>query len=233
MDETAQLSYDSGFDIQPTLFEIYIDEINVTETAIPNRYRTKAVQDGVTLTRRVEDLYAVLYTYASDIGDRVKKTEFDLETLVDLGFLLRVMEHKFDELRKDLKARKEIVGKLVAYVAYQNALAADANGTKVDMTVRGQLAIGIPEQRMSASPPKKGSPEYNTFLRSLGISEEMIKDQILVPAWKGIETLVSKLTMEGRKLPPGLGKTYPQFKTTFRRQPESEIAFSDDSTDTD
>ena len=53
--------------------------------------------------------------FLREIAKRVKKEEFSIEESIDIGFLLRECEKYLDEMRKDFKAHKEMIGKVTCY----------------------------------------------------------------------------------------------------------------------
>ena len=112
-------------------------------------------------------------------------------------------------------AAKDLAGKIIALQLLQSAESVNSEGEDV---VRGDFAIAIPDLKMEAALPKKGTPEYEAFLSHFGISAKTAELGVLKPDWKAIGKLVTKAAQDGVKFPPGLGKKYPKYTATFRRR---------------
>lgn len=162
------------------------------------------------LKAEVDDIWARLYAFGQSamVKARSKDDSYLQSVLVDLGFLFRELENRFDEERKDAKARKELIGKLIAFNAMQTAGDVD--------TIRGELATGTPDVSMIADLPKKGTPEYNMLATALNVPTDAL--QFLRLDWKAITAYVTELMAQGKKVPAGLNKTRPVYATTFRRK---------------
>jgi hypothetical protein len=155
------------------------------------------------------------YDHWSILVDKMRKNILDKEQLADVGYLLRQGEKLLDDWRKDCKAAKELAGKIIALQILQSAESLSGEGEDV---ARGDIAIAIPDLKMEAELPKKGTPEYEAFLGHFGVNAGTAELGILKPDWKAIGKLVTDAAQDGKKFPPGLGKKYPRYTATFRRR---------------
>lgn len=159
--------------------------------------------------RLVEDLdslkrlHSVMYDHASPIVDKVKTREFSSKELADLGFLFREMETLLDDWRKDSKARKELISKLLCL----QLVKADTD------IVRGDLCRAQVDMKMRPEWPEIGSEEYFDLLHHFGIDPN---DPIRI-SWKGLEDLCTKLFEQGKPLPPGMKNPKADWLCKFTR----------------
>lgn len=134
-----------------------------------------------------------------------------LEDLVDLGFLFKEMEVVLDDWRKDCKAFKELVEKVVGLRA---AISDDPNS----LTIRGKLTTATVNISMVADMPKPGSLEYAALCRYLKIPDELAESGVMRPHWKHLNDLLSQRLTEGKSAPAGLKNQRSKFSLTFRKR---------------
>jgi hypothetical protein len=160
------------------------------------------------LLEKTRSLHQKLYLFGQEVMEQAKSNRYAQTERVDLGFLFRELEQIHDEDRKDAKARKELLGKLIAF----NAMQTDGD---VD-SIRGELATGIPDVSMIVELPKRDSAEYTALVNHLGVPQSVLS--LLKLDWTAVCAHVTQCAENGRKPPPGLEKSRPIYSTTFRRK---------------
>lgn len=189
------------------------------------------VQDGLDAFNGVMDLLHRLYPFLSSTEDRLKAGKYTLSQLADTGFILRNLEKRFDDLRKECSKKKDLVSRVLG-VAVAKTVAEAGGDEKIKKSmasIRGEISRATPGVTIQAMTPKRGSGEYIAFMTSLGVPKEVIDKGILDARWNGVAELATELTKAGKKLPPGLGKTMPSYTATYTRLPDSPIGGGDDS----
>lgn len=158
---------------------------------------------------RCLDVYAEYYGAMSSLSPQLKAQEFDNGQLCDIGYLCRDMEKKFDELRKEAKARQELSGSMLAF----NITKASVEDPNIDPTARGQYSTGTPDCRIQAKLPKKDTPEYFAIFEWLvhhkvcGIIAEKMLDLAAEQSTSIAEELYQQL---GKVLCKELTETFSQ-----------------------
>ena len=132
--------------------------------------------------------------------------------IADVGFLCREMENIYDELRKEVKARKELAGRIIAEESARRV----TQDPSAEMNVRGTLCTAQPDVKLIPSIPRPGSPEYERLCQHFGVAEEFAGLGVIRYHFNTMVDYLAKLMAEGRPLPDGIVKTYSQFTTVFR-----------------
>lgn len=166
---------------------------------------------------KLVDLHHDILTHLLHVTALIKKSDYSKEDLCDIGFLCREFESLLDDFRKDMKARKEMTGKIIAMQLMKESLS-DLDATD---SVKGKLARGTATLRMQAALPKQGTDEYTDLLDFFYVPRLAIGDGILKLNWKSVEEMATKLAEEGKPLPPGITKTYPVYSTIFTKLKKS------------
>lgn len=162
----------------------------------------------------VRMLYNLVYGFLSKNNELLKSRTLSNEELCDFGFFCRELEKIFDELRKEVKARKELCGQIIAYRLTQASLA----DPTIKMKVEGQFATGSPDVKMEAALPKKFTDEYYQLTDYFNVPRKVAETGILDLDWKMVGKFLTKLAQDGKKIPEGFGKQYPKFTTTYRKR---------------
>lgn len=140
-----------------------------------------------------------------------------LGELVDLGWAMREIHDAADDLRKEAKAKMELVGRVVAMRAAQ----ADVNNEGIG-TIHGRVASGLPDVRTEPKIPRPGTPEYLALCEYFGIPRDVAEAGVLAPHYVKLGEWVSNLNRDAKPLPPGLLGTYPKFVTRFTKRRDGE-----------
>jgi hypothetical protein len=162
----------------------------------------------------LEIWHHTFYDFILTLTETVKAKACSLEQMCDIGYLLREMEARLDELRKEVKARKELVGRIIAFEKTTQQI----SDPSIELVVRGTLAIGQPDVKMQRVLPKFGTPEFLAFTDFCGIPREYAEAGVVKISWKGMTEHVTKLMSEGKEVPPGLGQEIPFYYVTYRRR---------------
>lgn len=146
-----------------------------------------------------------------DVLQGVRENSYTLETLCDMGWMCRQIEAVSDELRKESKARKELIGRLLSY---RKVTQCQLDGG--ELTVHGKKACAMPNVRHELLPPKAGSAEYDAMCKHFGISEDAKKTKCVQFHYKYLGEYATHLATQGRNLPDGVMTPLTVFTTTFR-----------------
>ncbi len=175
----------------------------------------KTIKRAQKLYEKFVDIHTDVYNYLSETNDEVKGIKLSLGDLVDMGYLCREIEKFMEELRKEIKFRKELCGKVISLaIAKQNL----NDPGKVVERIEGELATGTPDVKLQAKLPNRGTEEFHKLLEFLDIPKEMAESKCFKLSWNGMTDLVTQLAEEGKPLPPGVEKSWPIYTTTFRRR---------------
>ena len=153
-----------------------------------------------------------------EVQSGIKAEAFDRADQVDLGWCFREIEKMCDELRKEFKSRKELIGKVLALRIAEEAMndMGSLSGEK-SMTVHGEFASGIPDVSQSASLPRPDTADYVALCKYLGIiDEDLVGSGVVRFSYTSLSDLVTRLAAEGKPLPDGIAKTYSVYSTIFR-----------------
>lgn len=146
--------------------------------------------------------------------DQARSGTFSLEQIVDLAFLNREIESLLDDWRKDVKARKELYGKIVGAALIKRA-AADA--TDAEDLVRATLCRGKVDIKVRPKLPPKGSDEYMELCRHFGLPEDLMTEGAIRFSWKEMGEYCTRLAQEGKPMPDGISETYTDVVLTTTR----------------
>lgn len=156
------------------------------------------------LTEEIISLHTTFYDVIVPITARIKKGDYDIQTLADMGFLFREGEKTLDDWRKDCKSRKELIGYLLCKLLIEL-------GTDI---AKGELCRAQIDLKMRPEMPKVGSQEWYELNNHYGIDPDNTPVRL---SWKGIEVECSRLTEEGKQLPPGMTNPKAQFSCKYTR----------------
>jgi len=135
------------------------------------------------------------------------------EQLCDMGFMLRETEKFLDDARKEVKAKKEMISKMLA-VKITKAYMEDPSR---EMRARGTMATATPDVHIRPKLPKIGTPEYATLLGWLGVPDASIEGGTLSIHFNRMSEMLTRMAEEGKNPPPGLVGTYTDSNCVFRR----------------
>ncbi len=184
------------------------------------------VAEFLQINEEIAGLYTLLYGFMSKNTELIKASNIPGGTsigmsygdLCDFGFFCREAENTLDELRKEVKARKELCGQVIAIRKTQESL----TDPDIKLKVTGQYATGSPDVRMQAKQPsfKVGEPneDYYKLTDYFKVPREVAAMGIFRLSWKATGDFITQLANDGHKPPEGFGKQYPTYVTTFRRR---------------
>lgn len=150
-----------------------------------------------------------------DILVKVKNnTIYTDKELVDLGFFLREMERQADEIRKECKAKKELIGRVLC-LRIVRAVTEDPD---LGLMVRGQYASGSADVAQAPGIPKFGTAEYKMLCEALGVSGIAKEEGLASFHFTRLGEHITRLAAEGKNPPPGIGKTYEIYRIIWRKK---------------
>lgn len=165
------------------------------------------------LCQDVRDLHRRLMDLSAAVNHGMKSASLSLAEQADAGFLFRDLMNVFDECRKEAKATQELAGKLIAARVIQDSVGKPGASDNV----KGKLCSATAQMRMEAQLPEKGTPERLALLVHFGVPKELAESELVKPDWDKMAEHVTELAQKGKKLPPGVGKSWPKFWCVFRR----------------
>ena len=175
---------------------------------------TDIIKEFVDVREQVQLIYNLVYGFLSKNNELLKSKKLNSEELCDFGFFSRELEKVFDELRKEVKARKELCGQIIAYRLVQASL----SDPTIKMQVQGQFATGSPDVKMEAALPKKFTEEYYQLTDYFDVPREVAASGILRLDWKQVTEFLTTRMNDGKSIPKGFGKKYPRYTTTYRKR---------------
>ena len=178
---------------------------------------TDIIKEFIEVRGQVQLLYNLVYGFLAKNNEQIKSKQLSSEELCDFGFICRELEKLFDELRKEVKARKELCGNIIAYRLTQASL----TDPSLKMQVKGQFATGTPDVKMQAALPKKQSVEYYQITDFLGVPRDVAEKGVLKLDWKSVIEFCTKLINDGKPIPKGFGKQYPLYVTVYRKRKQA------------
>lgn len=124
---------------------------------------------------KVKELRTLVIHYNMETDPEVEK--MSKHTQVDVGFFYREAEDLLDEMRKEMLARREKLGKLLATTVYQEAMTAGST----DTTCVGNFATAKVDVKTLPVMPKRGTEEYQKLMLSMGVASEIVDHGVLEP----------------------------------------------------
>lgn len=143
-----------------------------------------------------------------------ERPDFNESEMCDVGYLLRESEKLSDELRKETKAKKDLVGKVLAL----RVIMQHEHDPTTDLKAEGELATGVPDVKMRPKLPKHGTEQYDALMRFFGVPDEFARTGALSIHFVHMSELLTRLAEEGRQTPPGITDTFPEHTMTFRKK---------------
>jgi len=188
---------------QPEVLEKFVEEPS-----------TDIIKEFVGVREQVQLLYNLVYGFLAKNNEQIKSKQLASEELCDFGFICRDLENILDELRKELKARKELCGQIIAFRKTQESI----QDPSISMKVQGQFATGTPDVKMQAALPHKFTDEYYQITDYLGVPRDVASSGVLRLDWKRVTEFLTQLTRDGKQIPEGFGKQYPSYVTVYRKR---------------
>lgn len=132
--------------------------------------------------------------------------------LADSGYFLRECEALMDDGRKELKARREYINKLVCRIGLESF---SAGG---DLDIPGQYCKAFPDIKQQPNIPRPGSPEYAVLMKGFGVDPEIAESGIFKVDFNKMTDRLTKLASEGKNPPDGLLGTFPLHSVIYRKK---------------
>ena len=147
-------------------------------------------------------------SYLRAIASRVKKEEFSIEESIDIGFLLRECEKYLDEMRKDFKAHKEMIGKVTCYKL----------SVEEKESCRGSLATGTLKAKYSSKLPHpvRESERFIKLCEFFGIDTNKIPLGMVRFHWPTVKKHVTHCMEMGEELPNELSDVSVELEIVYR-----------------
>jgi hypothetical protein len=164
-----------------------------------------------TLLGRMTDLELELKQMLLQLNPMLRENKLTDGQLSDVGFFLREVEDKMNELRKDAAARRSLIGEILC-MKLTKAFLADSS---TELRAEGEYSTGYPDTTTHFRLPKKGSKEYGELMRSLGLKEAAIKVGVVKADFNGLAEYAQEM---GVKEIPSTINRFTRYVTIFRRK---------------
>jgi|TARA_Y100000034_G_C6716689_1_gene316858 hypothetical protein len=162
------------------------------------------------MLERLQEQHMKVLSHLITITEKAKKrTAYELPDTCDIGFTLREMETLLDEWRKDVTARKNLVGKLIAFEVLSDPDMGD--------TVQGELARGKIFMKKKLRPPKKGSVEYEKAMEHFGVPPSVTTRGLVKLDWEKTSDALTEEMEDGTKA-LGFLDTFDLYGTSWTRR---------------
>lgn len=181
---------------------------------LPDEPSADIIREYAEVREQIRHLYNLVYGFLAKNNELIKSKQLTDAELCDFGYFSREVEDIFDELRKEVKARKELCGQIIAY----RVITASVADPSLSLKVQGQYASGTPDVKMQAALPKKFTDEYYQLTDYFGVPRDVAEKGVLRLDWKACTEFLTKLMNDGKEIPAGFGKQYPVYVTTYRKK---------------
>ena len=162
-----------------------------------------------TLLKHFNNEHTNMLEVLRSLANELKNENLSLTEMIDVGCLLRIIELIVDEIRKDVKAHKEMIGKVTCYqLSLQDKT-----------SHKGTLATGtIKVEHYSSIPNPDRDPEgFKNVCKWFGIDVGNSPNGSVRLHWPTIKNHITKCIEEGEELPPELSDVKSDLGMTYRR----------------
>lgn len=167
-----------------------------------------------TLFTEMQALQMRLHSFLASVPSDISGTP--IPDLVDSGFLCREIASICQDLKVNCEARQHLIGKYLAARAGSAAMQEEV------LELKGELATASPTVQSKPNIPSPGSAEYNELLRWCGVNDETIQRNLIRPSFTSLQDTVTRFTIEGKPLPPGLSLVYTETTVVYRKKPRKK-----------
>jgi hypothetical protein len=161
----------------------------------------------------VEEVHASVVGYCHVLSGALGNNELTEADLADAGYLLRESERWLDEARKEVKAKKETIGRILAVLITRRVM----EDPDEEPRARGELCTATPDVAIRPKLPKAGTEEYSDLMRWLGVPVETVEGGVLNVHFNRMSEMLTRMAEEGKTPHPGLVGTYTDTSCVFRR----------------
>lgn len=139
------------------------------------------------------------------------QSEESTDELTDAAYVFNQAAALLHELQKNATATHEHLEKIVCARWVR-----ESDGEPI----RTEYCTATPKVGQCAKFPKKGEPDYVTFLTDLGVPADIVGKDVLRPHWPGVVEHITSLAVTGRPMPKGLetDKVYSVFSLTIKKK---------------
>lgn len=141
-----------------------------------------------------------------------------VEDVADVDFAINEAVKELDSARKELNALLRLSTQLVCLRwTMQATMTGNAEPVRTDYVTASPKVVDMPK-----IPSHKSEPEaYRKFCKSIGLSEEVVVNDLARPHWPGIVEYVELLAHEGKPIDilggVDITQTYPVYSVTRRK----------------
>lgn len=133
----------------------------------------------------------------------------------DCGYLLRSIEDAVDEARKECKAKKELLGRALAFAVITRVTERPSS----EVQSVGLMAYGTPDVKQKAALPKPGTDAHRALMTHFGVNNQDVeKFGILAFHWPSVSDYLTALAADGKNPPAGLGTLHPEYTVSYRKR---------------
>ena len=170
-------------------------------------------QNTIEYYKLVKELHAALYQKMKGILEEVSKCN-DLVELTDYTYAFRDASKLLEDSAKDARKAQKRASDIACMLWVQQS----TNGAYLD-NIPTEFCTGTPQVKMAGRVPRPDTAEYNELLRFLGMPEDLVNSGIMRTHWPSFVDYVTRLSEEGKPLPPGVDPktTYPIYELRLRK----------------
>lgn len=169
--------------------------------------RVKEVKD---MYIRVENMHRIVYGLLVQVRDDLKGP-IPQGDRVDLSYLLNQIAKMLKDIEKESRLLREQNDNIVCFKAMTEG--------SVEK-IKGEVATGTPDVKMTAKLPRKDSEEFLALMEDLGISHEVVGLDAVRPHYPGLVELISQRVAAGGNPPKGVdvNTMHPKYSLILRKQ---------------
>jgi hypothetical protein len=155
-----------------------------------------------------------VFTFLTETINDVSNNKFSAEDLCDMGFLCRKIEEYCDEIRKSVKSRKDLNIKIMGFHLATQSVEDPGNVTD---RIDGELAHCRVEAKVIPVIPKLGEDGFKECMENFGVPENLFGSKLVKVNFDAMAQYTTDMIKSGNALPPGISKSWTEFRGTFRR----------------
>lgn len=192
------------------------DTINLLEKLNPINKKLIALVTAYTkLHIAIKDILSKTGDYVRD--KNFSHPEWSKKDVVDHGYLCRFLVRTLATDRLMFAYRTEAVDRILARGLLEETMKnLEQATTIVKQKIEGNMGSASLNILPYAVIPKKDTPEFDLLLKHFGVSNEVIRNKILMFRWKNfMVNIVNPLVVDGKPMPPGINTRNPMLKVRY------------------
>ena len=154
----------------------------------------------MSLSNKLDKLYAEAVVQSDQFLKAANDGEIpDERDLADGAYLCKQMAEKVDDMRKELEKARASASRVACEQWTIKTLSGVVKGP-----IHAQRCTATPKITMIPRIPKRGSEEYISMCRDLGLSDDFIAGDMFHPHWPSLVNMCTLRMRNGAPLPKGI-----------------------------